>query len=255
MELKLFITGCILFIMAVIMLVIRKCFKISSSQRFFKNIYSLIDSLWTSLILASFIMFFFVQAFKIPSGSMRNTFLEGDHLFVNKFIYGFSVPFTSCGKRYLPFKNISRGDIVVFQCPPKALTIYEREIKVRKNFIKRCVAFAGDIVEVRNKKLFVNGISVVDKYAIFNDANVIKTNLSTRNRQEYQKDWEEGKFVLNYDVRDNFGPVNIPEGHYMMMGDNRDYSFDSRFWGPLPDKYVKGKALLIYWPLYRWRII
>ncbi|MDR3275353.1 MAG: signal peptidase I [Endomicrobium sp.] len=257
MEFKLFIAGCILFIAAMIMLAVKKYFKSLLSQKLFKNAYSWIDTGWTSLIIASFIMFFFIQAFKIPSGSMRNTLLEGDHLFVNKFIYGFHIPFTSHGKRYLALKNVNRGDIVVFQCPPEALTISERKAGIKKDFIKRCVAFAGDVVEIKDKKLFVNGIGVDDKYVVFNDVKIFKTFNLFKNLQEYQKSWETGKFALipAIFVRDSFGPITVPEGQYMMLGDNRDFSFDSRFWGPLPDKYIKGKALFIYWPINRWRII
>jgi signal peptidase I len=257
MELKLFLVGCILFITAMFMLAVKKYFKTPLSQKFFKKVYPWIDTGWTALIIASFTMFFFVQAFKIPSGSMRETLLEGDHLFVNKFIYGFRFPFISIGKKYAAFKKVSRGDIVVFQCPPEALTIFEREAGIKKNYIKRCVAVAGDKVEIKNKKLYINNICVNDVYAVFGDFAVFQKFDLFKTQKEYQEAWEKGKFssVPVSFIRDNFGPVVVPEGDYMMMGDNRDFSFDSRFWGPLPDKYVKGKALFLYWPIKRWRII
>jgi signal peptidase I len=201
-------------------------------------------------------MFFFIQAFKIPSGSMRMTFLEGDHLFVNKFIYGFHVPFSD-GKRVFSLKNIARGDIVVFKCPPEALTVSERAAGIKKDYIKRCIAVAGDKVEIKDKKLFVNGIPVEESYVNYDDPSVFQSFNLFNSESEYQQAWETGKFTTippNF-VRDNFGPVTVPENCYMMLGDNRDFSFDSRFWGPLPDKYIKGKALITYWPVKRIRII
>ncbi|GHT51105.1 hypothetical protein AGMMS49990_04740 [Endomicrobiia bacterium] len=260
MELKLFIIGCILFVTAMMLLVIKKYFKTQKSQENFKNAYSWVDTLWTALVMASFIMFFFVQTFKIPSGSMRNTILEGDHLFVNKFIYGFKVPFASNGKRYMALRNIKRGDIVIFRAPPEALSSSEREQGITKDFIKRCVAVAGDKVEIIDKKLYINGINGKEPYAFFKDKDIAPKNfdLIANSDEDYQKSWEKGEFVKYQNqrtVRDNFGPVIVPDGHYMMMGDNRDYSFDSRFWGPLPDKYVKGKSLFRYWPIKRWRLI
>ncbi|MCA6069518.1 MAG: signal peptidase I [Endomicrobium sp.] len=247
LEFYLFFAGCILFVIAVIMLATKKYFKTETSEKLFENVYSWVATGWTVLIIASFIMFFFVQAFKIPSGSMRNTLLEGDRLFVNKLIYGFKIPFTSEGRRYTPFRNVSRGDIVVFQCPPEALTISEREKGITKDFIKRCVAVAGDKVEIKDKELFVNDVCIRDPRAVFNDSTVRQSFDLFASNKDYQEYWEKGRFTSIPAVRDNFGPVIVPKGHYMMMGDNRDFSFDSRFWGPLPDKYVKGKALLLYW--------
>jgi signal peptidase I len=226
------------------------------SKSLFKNVYSWVDTAWSALIIAAFLMFFFIQAFKIPTGSMRTTFLEGDHLFVNKFIYGFHVPFSD-GKRVFSLKRISRGDIVVFRCPPEALTVSEREAGIKKDYIKRCIAVAGDKVEVKDKKLFVNGIPVDEPYVSYADSSVFQSFNLFNDEKEYQQAWETGKFTTippNF-IRDNFGPVIVPQGTYMMLGDNRDYSFDSRFWGPLPDKYVKGKALLLYWPVKRIRVI
>jgi len=256
MEIKLFIAGCITFCIAMLMQAVKKYFKTPVSQSLFKNIYSWVDTAWTALIIASFLMFFFIQAFKIPSGSMRNTLLERDHLFVNKFIYGFHVPFSG-GKRVIPIKNISRGDIVVFQCPPEALTISEREAGEKKDYIKRCIALAGDTVEIKEKKLYVNGSLVDEPYVNYADPEILQSFNLFENQKQYQDSWKEGKFtsIPGAFIRDNFGPVTVPEGSYMMLGDNRDFSFDSRYWGPVKDKYIKGKALFLYWPLNRIRII
>ncbi len=256
MEVKLFIAGCILFAVAMIMKAVKKNFKTETSQKLFKNVYSWVDTGWTALIIAAFLMFFFIQAFKIPSGSMRNTLLEGDHLFVNKFVYGFHIPFSD-GKRFAALKKVGAGDIVVFRCPPEALTFSERESGIKKDYIKRCVAVAGDTVEIKDKKLYINGIPQDEPYVVYGDQNIYQSFNLFATSEEYQAAWETGKFtsLSGTFMRDNFGPVTVPEGHYMMMGDNRDFSFDCRFFGPLEDKYIKGKALFLYWPVKRWRLI
>ncbi len=186
---------------------------------------------------------------------MRTTFLEGDHLFVNKFIYGFHIPFSG-GRRVLPLRDIKRGDIVVFAAPVRALSFVEREKKIKKDFIKRCVAVGGDMVEIKKKKLYVNGEFQADAYAKYVDEIIYSSSLSmTLTREEYQRAWEQGRFADSLvSVRDNFGPVMVPPGNYFVLGDNRDRSFDSRFWGPLPEKYVKGTSWFIYWPPSRIRI-
>ncbi|MDR1952322.1 MAG: signal peptidase I [Elusimicrobiota bacterium] len=252
MELKLFIIGIAFLIIAIAMKIFRriKYYNAAPSVLWSKT-YSFVDTVWTALLIASIIMYLFIQAFKIPSGSMRNTLLEGDHLFVNKFIYGFHIPFAD-GKRFFPLTKIKRGDIVVFQAPQSALSNEEKAAGLEKDFIKRCVAVAGDTVEVKNKKLFINGIEQEENYVIHDDSTSYPE-FSAR-ILDYQNSWENGFFV-SIPVRDNFGPVIVPEGYYMMMGDNRDYSFDSRFFGPVPDKLIKGKALFLYWPLSRMRII
>ncbi len=257
METKLFVIGCILFAIAMVMLAVKKRFvKTEKAQKTFENVYSWVDTGWTALIIASVIMFFIIQAFKIPTGSMRSTLLEKDHLFATKFVYGFRVPFTD-GKRVWPVKQVKQGDIVIFQCPPTALSIVENMEGVKKDYIKRCMAFAGDKVEVKDKVLFINDKEMAEPYVQHIDSEIYKNFNLFETQEEYQKAWEAGKFATLPPafVRDNFGPVIVPKGHYMVLGDNRDASFDSRYWGPLPDKYLKGQALLIYWPLNRIRII
>ncbi|MDR1086980.1 MAG: signal peptidase I [Endomicrobium sp.] len=257
MELKLFIAGCIIFVIAMTMQLLKKSFKTPTSKKLFQNVYSWADTIWTALIIASFIMFFLIQAFKIPSGSMRSTLIEGDHLFVNKCFYGFRVPFKYVGKRYFALKKIERGDIIVFQAPPEALTISEREHGVKKDFIKRCVAVAGDKVEIKDKKLYLNDVFIKEVYVEYNDDSIAQSFKLFERMEDYQKAWENGKFtsIPAMFIRDNFGPVIVPEGCYMMVGDNRDFSFDSRFWGPLSDKYIKGKAVFLYWPITHWKFI
>jgi len=209
------------------------------------------DTGFSAILLAAFIMYFFVQAFKIPSGSMRNTLLEGDHLFVNKFIYGTRIPLTE--KKIWRFKKVQRGDVVVFRFP----TEDKKSPHYGKDFIKRAIGLPGDTLEIRRKQVFINGQPLAENYVNFATD---YTNPPTRLFPEpgaLQKHWESGNLHLmaGEDVRDNFGPVAVPEGHYLVMGDNRDQSFDSRFWGPLSDKYMKGRAWFVYLPLKRMKVI
>lgn len=257
MEIKLFVIGCIFLILAIVMQLTKKKFiKTEKANKVYENVYSWVDTLWSALIIASVIMYFIIQAFKIPTGSMRMTLLENDHLFAMKFIYGLRVPFSD-GKRIFPIKNVKKGDIVIFQCPPYALSIVERAEGIKKDYIKRCVALAGDKVEIKNKKLFINDIEMQEDYVTYADPEIYANFNLFESQQDYQKAWENGQFTTLpvAFVRDNFGPVIVPEGHYMVLGDNRDYSFDARFWGPLPDKYLKGQALVNYWPLKRIKLI
>ena len=208
------------------------------------------ETIFSAVVLASVVMYLFVQAFKIPSGSMRVTFLEGDHLFVNKFVYGFRIPYTH--KKVLNFKKINRGDIVVFQFP--SFDPAEEQCgghQYGKDFIKRVIGLPGETVELRNGVVFINGTRLPDEpYTQYLDAMRYP---GPRNSKitpgDYQAFWE-GRTLSKMisEIRDNFGPVTVPAGHYMVMGDNRDRSCDSRYWGPVPAYLIKGKAWFIYWP-------
>jgi len=173
-----------------------------------------IEAIIVAVILALFIRTFVVQAFKIPSGSMKDTLLIGDHILVNKFIYGIKAPFMHT--TIIPIKNPQRGDIIVFEFPEDP----------SKDFIKRVIGLPGDVIEIRNKKLFVNGKAVKDSHSIHKDPKIYSA------RQQ---------------PRDNFGPITVPPGKLFVMGDNRDFSYDSRFWGFVDLVAVKGKAFIIYW--------
>lgn len=173
------------------------------------------EAIITALILALIIRAYVVQAFKIPTGSMVSTLQVGDHILVNKFAYGVKMPFSE--KRILVFNEPHRGEIVVFRYP----------VDPKRDFIKRIMAVGGDTIEVRDKVVYRNGEPLLDEpYAKNRDENIIPGDL---------------------EPRDNFGPVTLPEGKYFMMGDNRDYSYDSRFWGFVDRKDIRGKALIIYW--------
>jgi len=167
-----------------------------------------------ALILALIIRAYVVQAFKIPSGSMLPTLLIGDHLLVNKFIYGTKLPFSE--NRALVFKRPERGDIIVFRYPEEP----------QRDFIKRVIAVEGDIIEARNKKIFINGKLLSEPYIQHTDDSIRPAEI---------------------EPRDNFGPYHVPENKLFVIGDNRDQSYDSRFWGYVDIENVRGKAFIIYW--------
>jgi len=254
-ETKLFIAGVIVLILAQVMHYIKEKKQNLANSKLYLSALEWADTIWSAVIFASIIMFFIVQAFKIPSGSMHNTLFEGDHLFVNKFIYGIHVPLTD-GKKILPLRSIRRRDIVIFKCPDTALSDEEKAKGITKDFIKRAIGLPGDTIEIKDKNVYVNGELQAEPYKIY-ETNYTQPKIKIfKNHADYQKSWEQGSFAkLNLPIRDNFGPIKVPEGCYFVMGDNRDKSFDSRFWGPLPYKLLKGQALVIYWPVTRIRII
>ena len=172
------------------------------------------EAILIALLLALFIRTFVVQAFKIPSGSMLDTLLIGDHLLVNKFIYGVKNPLN--GATWIPVKNPERQDIVVFKYP----------LNPSQDYIKRVVGVEGDRIEIKDKKVYVNGEPLDESYTIFSDSKILPANTQPR---------------------DNMGPVTVPADSLFVMGDNRDNSFDSRFWHFVDLKAVKGKAFILYW--------
>lgn len=204
------------------------------------------EAILIALFLALFIRTFVIQAFKIPSGSMIQTLSIGDHILVNKFLYGLKTPFSD--SRFFILKQPRRGDIIVFSFPAnrekEECTRFFKNAAFRINnfmnnknpmylfkddcrdFIKRVVAVGGDKVEIKNQKVYVNNIPLSEPYAVHKDTN-------TGNK--------------DVKLRDILGPVVIPRGKFFVMGDNRDYSYDSRFWGFVDIKDIKGKAFIIYW--------
>lgn len=172
------------------------------------------ESIIWALVLALFIRTFVVQAFKIPSGSMEDTLVIGDHLLVNKFIYGTKLPFSD--RRVLKLRDPQRGDVIVFEYP----------VDRSKDFIKRVVGVPGDEIVGRDKRVYVNGVLYLNPHEVHK---------------------EEQVFPREVNPRDNFGPVRVPANSYFMMGDNRDRSYDSRFWGFVKEGDIKGKAFIKYW--------
>jgi signal peptidase I len=172
------------------------------------------ESIIIAVILALIIRTFLVQAFKIPSGSMEDTLAIGDHILVNKFLYGTKIPFTD--KRIFKIRDPQRGDVIVFEYPEDP----------SKDFIKRVIGTPGDVIEEKDKKVFVNGQPYVNLHEVHKESDLIP-------REQ--------------NPRDNFGPVKVPEDYYFVMGDNRDRSYDSRFWGFVKNPKIKGLAFIKYW--------
>ena len=172
------------------------------------------ESIIFALIIALIVRTFVVQAFKIPSGSMENTLAIGDYILVNKFIYGIEIPFT--GRHLFPLRNPRRGDIAVFEYPEDP----------SRDFVKRVIGLPGDRIQVIDKKVFVNGKPYVNPREIHKDSAIIPAGVNPR---------------------DNTGVITVPAGSYFMMGDNRDQSYDSRFWGFVKIGRIKGLAFVKYW--------
>jgi len=186
--------------------------EVKKSQRRVFQEYS--EALAVAIILAILIRALFVQAFKIPSGSMIPTLLIGDHILVNKLVYGIRIPFTDA--RWPKFRDPERGDVIVFVYPEDRT----------KDFIKRVVAVGDETVEIKNKIVLIDGKPVSNPYARFYSNSVIPGDIS---------------------LRDNMPPTKVPKGSLFVMGDNRDYSHDSRWWKFVPLEDVKGEAFLIYY--------
>lgn len=192
-----------------------------------KQFRDIAEAVVIALILALIIRAFVIQAFKIPSGSMEDTLLIGDHIIVSKFSYGLQVPQPAVIKvlgASVPFfetrlvtswGEVKRGDVIVFRFPGDR----------SKDYIKRVVGLPGDKVELKNKVIYINNEKWDDRWGVNKG----------------------GLFGEESDRNTNFGPYTVPEGSVFAMGDNRDRSFDSRYWGPVPIRDIKGKAMIIYW--------
>jgi signal peptidase I len=172
------------------------------------------ESIIVAVILAMVIRTFIVQAFKIPSGSMEDTLAIGDHILVSKFIYGTKIPFTD--RKVAKLRDPRRGDVIVFEYPEDP----------SKDFIKRVIGTPGDEVQVKGKKVFVNGTPYVNPHEVHKEKDIVPK---------------------EQNPRDFFGPVKVPEDSYFVMGDNRDRSYDSRFWGFVKSDKIKGLAFIKYW--------
>ena len=178
------------------------------------------EAILVAVIFASFVKIFIFQTYKIPTESMVGTLLVGDHLIVDKF--GFRDPGTSLFKSIFPFRDIKRGDVIVFKYPKDP----------RMFFVKRAIGLPGDTVSIVNKKIYINGTAQEEPYAVFADDTVFPPDPGLPD-------------LLR--LRDNQAEIKVPEGYYFAMGDNRDRSNDSRFWGFVPRSSIAGRGWIIYW--------
>jgi len=176
------------------------------------------EAILIALIFVNFIRIFVLQAFKIPTGSMIDNLLVGDHIIVNKFAYG--PPGADLLATAFPFRTVQRRDIVVFRYPENP------DI----DFVKRVIGLPGETVEIRDKVVYIDGKALEEPYTVFADPITVPD-----------------KPMLPMRIRDQFGPFKVPERNYFVMGDNRDRSNDSRFWGPVPAGMIKGRAFMVYW--------
>lgn len=177
-----------------------------------------------AVVLALIIKTSVVEAYKIPTASMEDTLLIGDFLLANKFVYGAQIPLTNW--RLPAVSEPERGDVIIFTFPGDGVTKY----------IKRCVGLPGDTIEVRDKELFVNGERFPDPlHSKFID--------TTRSGEQVVHERRMG----GQNSRDNFGPYVVPTDSYFMMGDNRDNSYDSRYWRSVPKDLIMGEAMIIHW--------
>jgi signal peptidase I len=174
------------------------------------------ESIVIAVIFSLFVRTWVVQAFKIPTGSMENNLLVGDHLLVDKFV--FSPAPTAIERALLPVREVKRGDVIVFKYP----------MEPERDFIKRVIGLPGETLELKKKVVYINGQPLKEDYVHF----LVPIGAGG---------------LEAMDKRDDYGPVTVPEGYYFAMGDNRDNSQDSRWWGFLSRDYIKGKALMVYW--------
>lgn len=178
------------------------------------------EAIVIAMIFLNFVRIFVFQSFKIPTGSMIDNLLIGDHLFVNKFIYGAASPAPL--EPVVPIRDVRRGDIVIFRFPENPALDY----------VKRVVGLPGETVEIRDKRVYINGAPLDEPYVSFHDPTVIPPSLS---------------LPEPFRSRDQMPPRVIPEGEYFVMGDNRDESYDSRYWGNVKRELIKGRPFLVYW--------
>lgn len=172
-----------------------------------------------AVIFVNFARIFAFQAFKIPSGSMEDNLKVGDHIIVNKFIFG---PLSGPLHNVVPIREIRRGDIIVFRYPMQPET----------DFVKRVIGLPGDTISIKDKVVHVNGKPLDEPYVVHTDPTTYP---------------DQPELPEPYRSRDQFRPFPVPEGQYFAMGDNRDQSSDSRYWGTVPRSLIKGRAFMVYW--------
>jgi signal peptidase I len=209
----------------------------SIAVSFVEDLIGSIQSLVGTVVIAIFVITFIVQAFQIPSGSMKNTLLVGDYLLVNKLCYG------SLGSRgsVMPYQKIQRKDIIVFHYP----------VDPQQHFVKRVIGLPGDRLKMVNKKVFINGKQIDEPYVQFIEPpnNVFRDDFPKIDVPPFNM---EGKWWLQMHKLVEDGELIVPQGNYFVMGDNRDDSQDSRYWGFVPQENIIGQPLVIYWSVKDW---
>jgi signal peptidase I len=201
------------------------------------DLISSLQSLAGTIVIAIFVITFIVQAFQIPSESMENTLLVGDYLLVNKLCYGGQ----GFGDHLMPYQKIARQDIIVFHYP----------VDPRQHFVKRVIGLPGDRIKMVNKKVFINGKLLEESYVRFIEPpnNLFRDDFPRVDIPAYGLD---GQWWLQMRKLVEDGELIVPEGHYFVMGDNRDDSQDSRYWGFVPQENIIGRPLIIYWSVQDW---
>jgi signal peptidase I len=194
-----------------------------------------IQTFTIAVLVFLFVRAFFVEAFKIPSGSMERTLLPGDFLLVDKLAYGASVPFTTV--RLPGYRTPQRGDIIVFEYP----------LDASKTYVKRLVGLPGDTLAMREGMLFRNGVALTEPYVVHSDPDLDPGNDQFRWQRPYLVRTAEAAGFGDHPTRNNWGPLVVPTGEYFALGDNRDNSEDSRYWGFVPQGNVRGRPLVVYY--------
>ncbi|MBN2364322.1 signal peptidase I [candidate division WOR-3 bacterium] len=222
--------------------------KSRKSKENFSSTREWIESIAVAVYFVLIVRLVLIQSFRIPTPSMVNTLLVGDFLFVERLSLGPRIAYHRGNEELwnlhlFKFADPKRGDIIAFRYPIDG-----------RDFVKRCIGLPGDTVRIIDKKVYINGKSLEEDYTVFSDDRIFPSLFQTQlgaslTIEEYQKLWEERKFhegaIFPY-IRDNFGPIVVPRGQYLMLGDNRDNSDDSRAWGPVPAKELRGKPLILY---------
>jgi signal peptidase I len=199
-----------------------------------RSFFEMTKSLSLAVILFLIVRNFLVEAFKIPTGSMERTILVGDFLLVNKLVYGAEVPFT--GKRLPALHEPRIGELLVFVYP----------VDPTKNFVKRLVGIAGDTLSMENGVLSRNGVRQHERYVTHSDPDVDPA----AEEFHWQRDFlvrHISAAVSYHPSRNNWGPIVVPAKHYFVLGDNRDNSLDSRYWGFVADSLVRGQPMVVYY--------
>ena len=199
------------------------------------ELFGAVQSLAATVAIAIFVITFAVQAFQIPSGSMENTLLVGDYVLVDKVRFGPS----GFWKPFIPYRNIARGDVIVFKYP----------VNPAEHFVKRVIGVPGDRIHLMDGKVFVNGVAMQEDYAIYKrrGPSAYRDNFPNRHfDQQMTQAWAAELPDLT-----RIGDLLVPEGHYFVLGDNRNDSYDSRYWGLVPRENVIGRPLLIYFSVHQ----